>query len=88
MWGWDYGTISGGCWGGSFPGSIMFLLILAFVIIFVMYLAIRIYKSHTYGLQGSFKDRLDSEAILKVRFARGEITREEFIKMRQILSQP
>jgi len=88
MGGCDYGTISGGFWGWFFSGSLMFLMIFALVVFLFGYLAIRICKSQRYGPKGSFKDRLDSEAILKVRFARGEISREEFIKMRQILSQP
>ncbi|OQY02767.1 MAG: hypothetical protein B6I22_13095 [Desulfobacteraceae bacterium 4572_123] len=58
------------------------------VILLIVFLAIRIFRSQTHGPQGPSRDRSDSEAILKARFARGEISREEFVKMRQILSQP
>ncbi|NPV06020.1 MAG: SHOCT domain-containing protein [Syntrophaceae bacterium] len=88
MWGCDYGPMSGGWWGGFFPGSLLSLLIWGLVIFLIVYLAIRIFKAQAHGPQGPSQDRFDSEAILKARFARGEISREEFIKMRQILSQP
>jgi uncharacterized membrane protein len=32
------------------------------------------------------QDRIDSLFILKARFAKGEISQEEFLKMKQILS--
>lgn len=87
MWGCEYGPMAGGWWGGFFPGSILSLLIWGLVIFLIVYLVIRIFKSQTRSLHGLSQDRFDSEAILKTRFARGEISREEFVKMQQILSQ-
>jgi len=37
-------------------------------------------------LRGSSKDRIDSLAILKARFASGEISEEQFVKMKEMLS--
>jgi len=88
MWGCDYSPISGGWWGNSFTGNLWSLLISALVILLVVYLAIRAFRPPKRNARGSFRDRVDSEAILKARFARGEISREEFIKMKQTLSQP
>ncbi|RLB37302.1 MAG: hypothetical protein DRH20_08015 [Deltaproteobacteria bacterium] len=88
MWGCDYGPMTGGWWGGFFPGSLLGLLIWCLILLVIVYVVIRIFRPQTPGPQGPSRDRSDSEAILKARFARGEISREEFIKMRQILSQP
>jgi putative membrane protein len=88
MWGCDYGPMSGGWWGGFFPGSLLGLLLWGLAVFLMVYLAIRIFRPQTLGPRGPSRDRSDSEAILKARFAKGEISREEFVKMRQILSQP
>lgn len=86
MWGCDYGPMSGGWWGGFFPGSLFSLLLWGLVILLLVFLAIQIFRSQTHCPRGPAQDRFDSEAILKARFAKGEISREEFIRMRQILS--
>jgi uncharacterized membrane protein len=88
MWGCDFAPMSGGWWGGSFPGGLFSLLILSLVVFLIAYLAIRVFKSQAHNSHGSSRDRIDSLSILKVRFARGEISREEFSNMKQILSQP
>ena len=88
MWGCDYTPLSGGWWGGFSPGSFLSLLIWGLVIFLLVYLAIRIFKSQSHGPHVSYQDRIDSLSILKARFARGEISRDEFAKMKQVLSQP
>ena len=88
MWGCDYGPMTGGWWAGFFPGSLLSLLMWGLVLFLIVYVVIRIFRSQILASQGPFRDRSDSEAILKTRFAKGEISREEFVKMRQILSQP
>lgn len=88
MWDCGYGPMSGGWWGGFFPGSIFSLLLWGLVILLIVFLAIRIFKPQTLGPLGLAQDRVDSEAILKARFAKGEISEEEFVKMREILSRP
>lgn len=86
MWGCDYGPMSGGWWGGFFPGSLFSLLLWGLVIMLIVLLAIRIFKPQTHGRRGPAQDRFDSETILKARFAKGEISRDEFVRMRQVLS--
>ena len=88
MWGCDFSPISGGWWGGFFPGSLLSLLLWGLVVFLIVYLAIRIFNSQAHGSMGSVKDRIDSQAILKARFANGEISQEDFVKMKQILSAP
>jgi putative membrane protein len=88
MWGCDYLPIGVSWRGGFFPGSFGHLLIWVLVILLLAFLAIRIFKSQTHNSPGSSLDRIDSLAILKSRFASGEISQEEFVKMKQILSLP
>ncbi len=86
MWGCNYGPVSGGWWGTFLPGSLFSLLLWGLVILLIVFLAVQIFKSLTREPHWAAQDRFDSEAILKARFARGEITKEEFLKMRQTLS--
>jgi uncharacterized membrane protein len=86
MWGCNYGSMSGGWWGIFLPGNLFSLLLWGMVILLIVFLAVRIFKSQTRESRWPAQDRFDSEAILKARFARGEITQEEFLKMRQTLS--
>ena len=88
MWGCNYGPMSGGWWAGIFPGHLFSLLLLGLVILLIVFLAIRAFKLQAHGSRGPAQDRYDSEAILKARFAMGEISRDEFIRMNQILHQP
>jgi len=88
MWGCDYGLMSGGWWGSFLPGSLFSLLLWGLVILLIMFLAIRIFKFQTREPRWPAQDRFDSEAILKARFAKGEISQEEFLKMRQTLACP
>jgi putative membrane protein len=89
MWGCDYiPFIGGGGWaGGFFPGGILYLLVWGLIILLFIYAAVRIFKAITSGKSCSHRDRIDSMAILKARFAKGDISSEEFYKMKQILSQ-
>jgi putative membrane protein len=89
MWGCDYIPFLGGnSWaGGFFPGGIFFMLIWILVILVFVYLGIRIYKALTSEKSGPLKDRLDSLAILKARFARGDISEEDYIRMKNTLSE-
>jgi putative membrane protein len=87
MWGCDYSPMSGGWWGGFFPGSLISLLIWCLVILLIFYFGARIFKSVTNNSVGSSKDRNDSQTILKTRYAKGEISQDEFIKMKKILSE-
>jgi putative membrane protein len=89
MWGCDYIPFLGGSsWtGGFFPGGILYMVVWGLVALLFVYAAVRIFKTITADKYGSQWDRIDSLAILKARFAKGEISHEEFNKMKQILSQ-
>jgi uncharacterized membrane protein len=64
------------------------LLIWGLIILPAVSLAIRFFKFLSNNPNSPSQDRIDSLAILKARFARGEISEEEFFKMKQILSAP
>jgi uncharacterized membrane protein len=53
----------------------------------LVYALVRIFKAIKADKSGSHGDRFDSMAILKARYAKGEISTEEFNKMKQFLSQ-
>jgi putative membrane protein len=86
MWGCDYFPFSGGWWGGLFPGGLFSILVWGLIILLVVSLLARLFKSQATSTPWSSQDRVDSQTILKSRFARGEISREEFIKMKEILT--
>jgi putative membrane protein len=89
MWGCDYiPFLNGNSWnGGLISGSIFYLLIWGVVILLFVYAAARIFKTVAEDKSARHRDRTDSLAILKVRYAKGEISSEEFNKMKQVLSQ-
>ena len=65
----------------------MYLVIWGLIVLLFVYAAVRIFKAVTGDKPAQNRDRIDSLAILKVRFAKGEISSEEFQKMKRILSQ-
>ena len=89
MWGCDYIPFLGGSsWaGGFFPGGIFYLLVWGLIVLLFVYAAVWIFKAVTADKYARHRDRVDSLAILKARFAKGEISSEEFNKMKQVLSQ-
>jgi putative membrane protein len=76
---WGCGVNSFLPWGGFLSLLIWIVIILALVLVVV-----KIFKSLN-GDSVSRSDRNDSLDILKVRFAKGEITQEEYVKMKKIL---
>ena len=86
MWGCNL-PFSGGWRGGFLQGDLLSFLFWALVISLVVYLLIRIFRSQANHSNVTSQDRIDSLSILKARFAKGEISQEEFLKMKQILSQ-
>jgi len=89
MWGCDYMPFLGGRgWAGLFsPGGIMYLVVWGGMVLVFIYAAVRIFKAVTGDRAPQNRDRMDSLAILENRFAKGEISSEEFQKMKRILSQ-
>ncbi len=86
MWGCSNLQFSNGWWRIFSPGSMLSMLIWGLIILLLACLVIWIFRSLARNTNGPFRDRIDSLSILKARFARGEISREEFIKMKQLLS--
>ncbi len=65
---------------GPFSGLLGLLLF-----IFLIYLTVKLVQS-VFSKSKSLPDRQDSLTILKNRFARGEITQEEYNRMKEILT--
>ncbi|MCF6246197.1 MAG: hypothetical protein L3J69_02430 [Desulfobacula sp.] len=87
MWNCDFLPFSGG-WGGAFfPGGMFSLLIWGFVILLFIYFGIKMFRNLGSNSTVSLQDKKDSMSVLKTRFAKGEVSQEEFIKMKQTLSQ-
>ena len=88
MWSCNYGPWAGGWRGGFFPGQLWSLLLWGLVIVLLVYLVTRISRPRLNTSLNAYRDRDDSLTILKTRLARGEISTEEYAKMKQVLSQP
>ncbi|HYR02816.1 MAG TPA: SHOCT domain-containing protein [Syntrophobacteria bacterium] len=63
------------------------LLVWGLVILFFVYLAAKLLGVLGSGRARESRDRADSLDILNLRFARGEISRDEYLKMRELLEQ-
>jgi putative membrane protein len=85
MWGCDYLPFAGGWGGGIFPGGLFSLLVLILIIAVSIYV-VRSSSSRSRNSATPSQDRIDSMQILKARFANGDISQEEFSKMKQIVS--
>lgn len=88
MWSCNYGPWAGGWGGGFFPGHFWGLLLWGLVIVLLVYLVVRLFRPGTHQAVSASRDRDDSLTILKTRLARGEISTEEYAKMKQVLAQP
>jgi len=83
---WRYGHFPHFSWMGSFsPGGIVSMLIWVLIILALVYLAIKLFRALTSEEIKQNRDKSDSIDILKVRYARGEISQEEYFRMREIL---
>jgi putative membrane protein len=87
MWNCNYGPWAGGWGGGFFPGNLWGLLLWGLVIVLLVYLATRLFRSRTAQPLNAYRDRDDSLTILKTRLARGEISTEEYHQMKKVLSR-
>lgn len=88
MWGCNFTSFGGGWGGGFFPGSLWTFLTWGLAIVLLAYLAARLFRSGRHDPRGASRDCGDSLAILSSRLARGEISPEEYARMRQALSIP
>lgn len=80
MWGCTYNGAGIGHW--FFGGGIMGLLIMTLIIILIATLVINLIRSNKAVRKN---DTTDSLNILQMRFANGEITEQEYKKMKSVL---
>ena len=84
MWNCNFGYpfAHGGWFMGPGPfGPLMGILFL----VFIVYLGVLIFRNVTKGKNAN-RDASDSLEIVKTKFARGEISEEEFRRMKEILT--
>ena len=85
---WRYGHFPHYSWMGSiFPGGIVSMLIWALIILAFVYLAIKLFRALTSEQIRQNRDTFDSFEILKSRYARGEISHEDYLAMKETLKQ-
>ncbi|MCA1785590.1 MAG: SHOCT domain-containing protein [Desulfobacteraceae bacterium] len=81
MWGCNYMGSGMGHW--FFGGGVIGLGITLLIIVVIVLVLFQLNKSGRKRMQRS--DTMDSLKILKTRYAKGEITEQEYRKMRDIL---
>lgn len=83
MWNcnWSFPLAHGGWLLGHGPFGLLLYLLLAILFVYAL---IRIGRG-IFARGGAHKDSSDSLEILRARFARGEISAEEYQRMREIL---
>lgn len=85
---WRYGHFPHYSWMGSFfPGGIVSMLIWVLIILAFVYFAIRLFRVLTSQQTKQNRDDFDSFEILKMRYARGEISHEDYLTMKETLKQ-
>jgi putative membrane protein len=85
---WRYGHFPHFYWMGSFlPGSIFSMLIWVLIILALVYLAVKLFRALTSEQIKQNRDNFDSFEILKMRYARGEISHEDYLTMKETLKQ-
>ena len=86
MMGCDYLPFSS--WmGGGFAGGIFSLLFWGLIITVLVFVAIKLFGSIRSNKTGPFRDKNDSLDILQMRYAKGEINQDEYVKMKSVLLQ-
>jgi uncharacterized membrane protein len=85
---WRYGHFSHYSWMGSFfPGGIVSMLIWVLIILALVYLGIKLFRVLSSEKIKPNRDNLDSFEILKMRYARGEISHADYLTMKDTLKQ-
>ena len=69
------------------PYGFFSLLLWAALIIALVFVLTRIFRQSRNPREGNIRDSKDSLEFLKIRYAKGEIDHEDYIRMKQILSQ-
>ena len=85
---WRYGHFPHYSWMGSFfSGGIVSMLIWVLIILALFYLAMKLFRALNLDRTKQNRDNLDSFEILKMRYARGEISHEDYLTMKETLRQ-
>lgn len=85
---WRYGHFPHYSWmGGFFPGGIVSMLIWVLIFLALVYLGIKLFRALTSEQTKQNRDTSDSFEILKMRYARGEISHEDYLTMKETLRQ-
>ncbi len=71
--------------GGFSTGGIFPLLIWGLIILALIYLALKLFGLIKSDKTGQNRDEKDSIEILKMRYAKGEFTQEQYTKMKDAL---
>ena len=69
------------------PYGFFSLLIWVAIIIALVFVLTRIFRQARSSREGYIRDNEDSLEFLKIRYAKGEIGHEDYVRMKQILSQ-
>jgi putative membrane protein len=85
MWScnWGYGVGHGGWFFGHGLFGVLFSLLLAAALVYIVILTVRAIVAPK---NRSSRDRQDSLAILQAKFARGEISEQEYLRLKEILT--
>jgi putative membrane protein len=81
-----YDMMNGNWGGGMFLSGFIWLLFLILVIVLIVFLVIKLSSTGNSASSAS-PPRDESLSILKERFARGEISEEEYERMKQKLNE-
>ena len=85
---WRYGHFPHYSWMGSFfSGGIVSMLIWVLIILALVYLGMKLFRVFNLEQTKQNRDNLDSFEILKMRYARGEISHEDYLTMKETLRQ-
>jgi uncharacterized membrane protein len=85
---WRYGHFPHYSWMGSFfSGTIVSMLIWVLIILALVYLGIKLFRALSSEKIKQNRDNLDSFEILKMRYARGEISHADYLTMKDTLKQ-
>jgi uncharacterized membrane protein len=69
------------------PNGFISLLIWVVILMTLVFVLTRIFRQNRNSREGNIRDNEDSLHFLKIRYAKGEIGYEDYIRMKQILSQ-
>jgi len=73
--------------GSFFSGGIVSMLIWVLIILALVYLGMKLFRALNLEQTKQNRDNFDSFEILKMRYARGELSHDEYVRMKKTLEQ-